>query len=482
MGAKSKSRGSSGRRRVMRICDRLLFGRQSMKCNICLGVCCFIISFFGCISLFGNNVDTESRHLLTQSSAYVLNPISISESSSHTRVDTLRESERPTYTDTQLYDIHPHTPKVTHTQKDTHTHTHTHTNTHTHKKSLADKITDVANDQIKLFDQMKKSLKNYKVNQAGILGTLRILDTKYEHTHTIDKINKHNKTDIYTHLQTLAEATAKFVRKRDPHTRPRSDMSLLIPCVGKHFDRIHTLIESIKNQTVMPSETIIVLSMNQDTNHTLTVDDFKYTDIPNLKIHMRGLNQTAGHNRHFLINNSKHSLVSFFDCDDFLHPQRTEILDAIFKKRPELDALVHAFKKFNYKNWEEYAKYDFLSHTYTDEEINNWDLPFPYEKYWNARAVIKQYNGLEWDIKNPESEPNYPQKEGWFFPKDMDLQPGLRHQSHNGWVTLRRSVATSVPYPSLKRGQDSVFNWRLMKLHKNWTPSSFVLGAYLARN
>eukprot|EP01053_Blabericola_migrator_P001331 Blabericola_migrator_1__1330@NODE_1345_length_4757_cov_239_576333_g902_i0_p3_GENE_NODE_1345_length_4757_cov_239_576333_g902_i0NODE_1345_length_4757_cov_239_576333_g902_i0_p3_ORF_typecomplete_len243_score26_70Glycos_transf_2/PF00535_26/86Glycos_transf_2/PF00535_26/1_2_NODE_1345_length_4757_cov_239_576333_g902_i039384666 len=161
-------------------------------------------------------------------------------------------------------------------------------------------------------------------------------------------------------------------------------LSLVIPCQSEDFIYIPMLLESLANQTVAPKSTHLILNIppqaangsvlpllsdfdfargtwthemlddlivTQQRNHpnrTANAAEAKAyllaTRIPvgvslqkihNLTIHVRsgvhyaGDNRMYGANMTLLADDSDDALIGFFDCDDYLHPQRTAFLHKV---------------------------------------------------------------------------------------------------------------------------------------------------------
>jgi len=258
-------------------------------------------------------------------------------------------------------------------------------------------------------------------------------------------------------------------------------ISLLIPCSEKHVSKLPQLFESIRNQTMFPNETILALSVKDDSLQMLPIDNINSDALPNVRVFLRGGLHMAGDNRAFLLGEAFHETVSFFDCDDYMHPQRIEIVSRAFEANPDLEAALHTFSFYQGPNWNESTKAKFLSTNYPESNISAWRVPWPYEYLWNQRPIKDYGGGVPWVADDATTEPNHTPgiKHHWWFPINMTLSPRLKGSAHNGWVSGRKSSLAQVPYPDVPRGQDSLFNWRLMKTHHNFTIIDFRLGAYV---
>lgn len=157
------------------------------------------------------------------------------------------------------------------------------------------------------------------------------------------------------------------------NTTKEVPLTMVIPCHSEDFRVLPMVLHSLAAQTVKPFETILVLSFPPSASNgtlftifngdSLQMKDEFFDDwaaskswdkaeklkvehklrsilqgltnmsesmahIPNLKIFIRSGKYFAGHNRIFGADQASNSseVISFFDCDDYLHPERTEII------------------------------------------------------------------------------------------------------------------------------------------------------------
>lgn len=114
-------------------------------------------------------------------------------------------------------------------------------------------------------------------------------------------------------------------------------LGVVIPCHKPYIPYLKKCLDSIEAQTVKPSSVLVVCSSSTD------------RDIPNeyrtkysfpLLIVTREGAFNAAENRNYGSNLLQTDVVSFFDADDVMHPQRIEIL---FKAMKDADIALHSF-------------------------------------------------------------------------------------------------------------------------------------------
>jgi len=278
-----------------------------------------------------------------------------------------------------------------------------------------------------------------------------------------------------------SDATTSSPKQERP--KGTAPISLLIPCSEKDVDKLPQLFESIRNQTMFPNETILALSVKNNSLKLLPITNIDTGALPNVRAFLRGGLHLAGDNRAFLLGEAFHETVSFFDCDDYMHPQRIEIVSRAFESNPDLEAALHTFVQYSGSNWNNSTKAKFLSTNYPEEAISGWRVPWSYDYLWNKRQIKNYGGGIPWVADDARTEPNHTpiRSKHWWFPLNITLEPRLNGRVHNAWISGRKSSLAEVPYPNVPRGQDSLFNWRLMKSHHNFTILDFKLGAYLRK-
>eukprot|EP00922_Rhytidocystis_sp_ex-Travisia-forbesii_P035169 GHVS01052212.1.p1 GENE.GHVS01052212.1~~GHVS01052212.1.p1 ORF type:complete len:508 (-),score=79.39 GHVS01052212.1:538-2061(-) len=278
------------------------------------------------------------------------------------------------------------------------------------------------------------------------------------------------------------------------------DMALHIICHRGHWKHLPQVAESIRLQTFGQSELVIVLNtpeeedpvdggeqLDMESLRSLFVGDNNNNSKQHVRIFVRGGKISQGNNRQFASTKSKAGVLSFFDCDDYMHPQRNEILYKLFLKNPDLDLSLHRLDMIyvgNFRNSESvYSKEKLLARRFSQEIINNlkpsWDYNF-------VRSQLPTHNKT-WNMNDIASEPNMDGSWIWWFPSEMklpwsrttDLEGFASDDIHNGWVTVRRSVFDKIKFPDSFMGEDSLFNWRAIRSGFNFTALNLKLGIYL---
>jgi len=135
---------------------------------------------------------------------------------------------------------------------------------------------------------------------------------------------------------------------------------LAIPCYINHLHHLDKLFENISKQTIIPDEISVSIS---------EVEDYKIKNDYGLNISVITTPRKCGgaENRNIAVSNLNTDIVSYFDCDDLMHPRRTEFLREAFLKGAKV--VVHNFdisENTSFKNFR-LNTYDFLK---SEENIN----------------------------------------------------------------------------------------------------------------
>lgn len=122
-------------------------------------------------------------------------------------------------------------------------------------------------------------------------------------------------------------------------------IGVAIPCYNKHIPYLKICLDSIAAQTCLPSE--VVVSCSSTT----------YDEIPQWKypFHLQILTFTdvynPAKNRNIAASQLTTDIITFFDADDIMHPQRIELLKNAFETH-WCDIILHGFMYDNEKHIE----------------------------------------------------------------------------------------------------------------------------------
>lgn len=129
--------------------------------------------------------------------------------------------------------------------------------------------------------------------------------------------------------------------------QPQVPMSLIVPTLVAEHHCVCILLKSLEQCTVLPIEIIIVAS-SAEKNKTIgklkkCITNFHVLNIT-LVLFKEKLHQADA--RNVGVNLSKQLWISFFDGDDYLHPQRFEILQYMMEKNPHVHLFLHDYREF----------------------------------------------------------------------------------------------------------------------------------------
>jgi len=167
--------------------------------------------------------------------------------------------------------------------------------------------------------------------------------------------------------------------------------SLIIPCIPKDFNsnNLITTLNSIINATLLPNETIIVLSgCNQINKNNIETFNIKWSNkLENFKILMFQNIQSCGKNRNIGNMCANNEIIVHADADDIFHPQRLEIFKYFFENTDAM-AINHLyipfskdFKNYDISNIKLAADSDTLYNHYFPK--NKW-CEFPKDEYYGS--------------------------------------------------------------------------------------------------
>jgi hypothetical protein len=115
-------------------------------------------------------------------------------------------------------------------------------------------------------------------------------------------------------------------------------IGLAIPCYKHHIRFIPRIIENLVAQTRKPDAVVISCS-SVDADALKELESLPQTDMDLTIIPIKEYKNAAA-NRNIAANHLKTDLISFFDVDDLMHPQRTAFIENAYEKT-KFDAFYH---------------------------------------------------------------------------------------------------------------------------------------------
>jgi len=116
-------------------------------------------------------------------------------------------------------------------------------------------------------------------------------------------------------------------------------IGVAIPCYKFHIPQLKRCLDSIEAQTVKPD--MVMVSCSSVNPGDIPSHTYKYS-FP-LRIIGHKERKNAAQNRNVAATALDTDIVSFFDCDDEMHPQRIEAIKEAFSRNSSLDIVLHSF-------------------------------------------------------------------------------------------------------------------------------------------
>lgn len=124
-------------------------------------------------------------------------------------------------------------------------------------------------------------------------------------------------------------------------------IGIAIPCYKPHITVLKRCLDSIEQQTIKPTH--VVVSCSSSDAADIPQDYFSYSFPVQILTHKDRKN--AAENRNIAAEAleasatevDKPDLISFFDADDVMHPQRLEAISKAFQQYPQAKLLLHSF-------------------------------------------------------------------------------------------------------------------------------------------
>lgn len=117
----------------------------------------------------------------------------------------------------------------------------------------------------------------------------------------------------------------------------RSSLGVVIPCHKPYIPYLKECLDSIEAQTAKPDAVVVVCSSSKEEDIPI---EYKTNYSFPLKIVTREQACNSAENRNYGSNLLQTDIVSFFDADDTMHPQRIQIL---FHAMEDADVALHSY-------------------------------------------------------------------------------------------------------------------------------------------
>ena len=112
-------------------------------------------------------------------------------------------------------------------------------------------------------------------------------------------------------------------------------IGVAIPCYIGHINQLQVLLESISNQTRLPDKVVVSCSSTTD------LPDLPKYDF-DLIIVCDSTRKNTAQNRNIAAQRLDTDVITFFDADDVMHPQRIEFIEQAFLSNA--DIVLHNFE------------------------------------------------------------------------------------------------------------------------------------------
>jgi glycosyltransferase involved in cell wall biosynthesis len=160
-----------------------------------------------------------------------------------------------------------------------------------------------------------------------------------------------------------------------------ASIGVAIPCYKYHIRSLKRCLDSIEAQTVKPQEVIVACSSSKSNDIPFSTYNYSYT----LRILPRPERRNAAENRNYAASFLTTDIITFFDADDEMHPQRLEAIVRAFQQHPGLDIAIHSFLIDDEvkQPFELYPQFDFKPQTLQRSPTGC----AVYTPNWNARIT-----------------------------------------------------------------------------------------------
>ena len=199
-------------------------------------------------------------------------------------------------------------------------------------------------------------------------------------------------------------------------------IGVVIPCYKPHIGVLKRLLDSIEAQSRKPDMVVVSCSSSQEEDMPYKSSDYSYP----LKIFTHSEKRNTAQNKNYGSRIVGTDIISYFDADDIMHPQRIEVIFNVFMKNSNLKLLLHSLK------------------------LNPPDFNYPTYEVENIPVELDPFFICHWGAVN------------------------LKHESyraiHNGHNAIRKDIFNEVQYIESDDGlgrEDTIFNRVLIQKYQN---------------
>jgi hypothetical protein len=117
-------------------------------------------------------------------------------------------------------------------------------------------------------------------------------------------------------------------------------IGVVIPCYKAHIPLLGRVLWSINRQSRLPDMVIVSCSSSEESDILYRSEDYKFP----LKIYTHRDLRNTSQNKNFGTSQINTDIVTYFDSDDIMHPQRIETIYECFNKYPNTKLLIHSLR------------------------------------------------------------------------------------------------------------------------------------------
>jgi hypothetical protein len=232
--------------------------------------------------------------------------------------------------------------------------------------------------------------------------------------------------------------------------------SLVVPTIFSEVNCFKQFLISLESSTFFPAESVIVASGAGDLKNQFPLSILKKlihnARVPNLKLISLQNLELQSASRNIGANMTSQPFIAFFDADDYLHPQRFEILNNVIVAHPEIHLLLHMWQRFT----------TVLPEIRNITSVNITLYPYEVLQTYKTKVILKQ-----------KHNPYRVRYLIWLFPELVNIA--------NGHNTMARKVWESVPQLTHIGAEDSIQNMEIIKAGFNVMVIEPVLLFYRVR-